>query len=150
MKSTRTITTDVERPASDVFALLADLAGFPGWLDPSSTYRATVQVSDNPVVKGTTYTDEIQGMHLQGTVLECEPDHLLVFHQARSDGHLAITIRYELVPIAGGTRVVRTGEIVTGGLLAVLHPVVVSTTVKENLRMMSRLKEHLEGGPGSG
>lgn len=148
MKSTRTITTDVERRPSAVFGLLADLPGFSSWLDPSNTYHATVQVSDNPVVKGTTYTDEIQGMRLDGTVLECEPDHLLVFQQARSDGHLAITIRYELAPIAGGTRVVRTGEIVTGGFLAALHPVVVRTTVKENERMMSRLKEYLEAGAG--
>jgi uncharacterized protein YndB with AHSA1/START domain len=148
MKSTRTITTDVDRPPGDVFALLSDLAGFPGWLDPSSTYHATVQVSDDPVVKGTTYTDEIQGMRMHGTVLECEPDHLLVFDQARSDGDLAITIRYELGPVAGGTRVVRTGEIVTRGLFAFAHPVVVSTTVKENVRMMKRMKEHLEGGPG--
>lgn len=149
MKSTRTITTDVERPPSVVFGLLADLAGFPGWLDPSSTYRATVHVSDNPVAQGTTYTDEIQGMRLHGTVLECEPDHLLVFHQARSDDNLAITIRYELVPVPDGTRVVRTGEIVTRGFFAVVHPVVVGTTVKENARMMKRMKEHLERGPGA-
>jgi uncharacterized protein YndB with AHSA1/START domain len=147
MKSTRTITTDVARPPSEVFALLADLAGFPRWLDPSGTYRATVQVSDDPIVKGTTYTDEIQGMRLEGRVLEYEPDHLLVFHQARPDGNLAITIRYELAPAAAGTRVVRTGEIVTGGLLAALHPIVVRTTVKENLRMMQRLKEYLESTP---
>ena len=145
MKSTRTITTDVARPPAEVFALLADLPCFPRWLNPSSTYRATVQVSDDPIVKGTTYTDEIQGMRLHGTVREYEPDHLLVYHQARSDGHLAITISYELEPTADGTRVVRTGEIATGGFLAALHPIVVRTTVKENERMMARLKEYLEG-----
>jgi uncharacterized protein YndB with AHSA1/START domain len=145
VKSTRTITTDVARPPAAVFALLADLPGFPRWLNPSSTYRATVQVSDDPIVKGTTYTDEIQGMRLHGTVREYEPDHLLVYHQARSDGHLAITISYELEPTADGTRVVRTGEIATGGFLAALHPIVVRTTVKENERMMARLKEYLEG-----
>ena len=145
MKSTRTITTEVARPPSEVFALLADLGGFPRWLDPSSTYRATVQVSDDPIVKGTTYTDEVQGMRLHGTVREYEPDHLLVFHQARSDGNLAITISYELEPFGGGTRVVRTGEIATGGFLAALHPIVVRTTVKENVRMMKRLKDYLEG-----
>jgi len=145
VKSTRTITTDVARPPAAVFALLADLPGFPRWLNPSSTYRATVRVSDDPIVKGTTYTDEIQGMRLHGTVREYEPDHLLVYHQARSDGHLAITISYELEPTADGTRVVRTGEIATGGFLAALHPIVVRTTVKENERMMARLKEYLEG-----
>ena len=146
MRSTRTITTDVARSPAEVFALLADLPGFSQWLDPSSTYRATVQVSDDPIVKGTTYTDEVQGMRLHGTVREYEPDHLLVFHQARADGKLAITIRYELAPVAGGTRVVRTGEIVTAGFLAPAHPIVVRTTVRENERMMRRLKEYLEGG----
>lgn len=145
MKSTRTITTEVARPPSEVFALLADLAGFPRWLDPSNTYRATVRVSDDPIVRGTTYTDEIQGMRLHGTVREYEPDHLLVFHQARSDGNLAITISYELEPLGTGTRVVRTGEIATGGFLVALHPIVVRTTVKENERMMKRLKDYLEG-----
>ncbi|WP_345761147.1 SRPBCC family protein [Diaminobutyricibacter sp. McL0608] len=148
MKSIRTITTDVARPPSAVFALLADLPGFGAWLDPSSTYHATVRISDDPIVEGTTYTDEIQGMQMHGTVVRCEPDHLLVFHQARSDGHLAITISYELAPVPEGTRVVRTGEIVTGGFLAALHPIVVRTTVKENQRMMTRLKEYLEGGTG--
>ena len=148
MKSTRTITTDVDRSPSDVFALLSDLAGFSRWLEPSGTYHATVLVSDGPIVKGTTYTDEIQGMRMHGTVVECEPDHLLVFHQARSDGNLAITIRYELAPIPAGTRVVRTGEIVTSGYFAALHPIVVRTTVTENERMMRRLKEHLEEGSG--
>jgi uncharacterized protein YndB with AHSA1/START domain len=147
MKSTRTITTDVARPPSAVFALLSDLAGFPEWLDPSNTYRATLRISDDPIAKGTTYTDQVQGMELHGTVLEYEPDHLLVFRQARSDGNLAITIRYELGPIEGGTRVLRTGEISTGGFLAALHPIVVRTTVKENARMMNRLKEYLEAGP---
>lgn len=148
MMTTRTIATDVSRPPSEVFALLADVAGFSRWLDPSSTYRATVAVSDDPIVKGTTYTDEVQGMRLHGVVREYEPDHLLVFHQARTDGNLAITITYELEPTAGGTRVVRTGEIVTGGFLAALHPIVVRTTVKENVRMMRRLKEYLEGSAG--
>jgi uncharacterized protein YndB with AHSA1/START domain len=146
MKSTRTITTDVARPPSAVFALLSDLAGFPTWLDPSNTYRTTARISDDPIRRGTTYTDEIQGMELYGTVVEFEPDHLLVYQQARSDGNLVITITYELGPIEGGTRVVRTGEIATGGFLAVLHPIVVRTTVKENVRMMNRLKEYLEAG----
>ncbi len=147
MKSVRAITIEIERAPGDVFALLSDLAGFPSWLDPSSTYRATVAVSDDPIVAGTTYTDEIQGMRLYGTVFECEPDRLLVFHQATKGDSLAITIRYELHATAKGTQLVRTGIIATRGTLAALHPIVVRTTAKENARMMRVLKSHLEGTP---
>lgn len=147
MKTTRTITVDIARPASDVFEVLADLAAYPTWLDPSNTYKATVAVSDDPVVLGTTYTDRIQGMQLSGTVSALDPGRLIAFRQATPGEGLAIAIRYELTPTAdgGGTRVVRTGEIETGGVLAVMHPLVVRQTVRENVRMMDALKAHLEG-----
>lgn len=143
------LSVDIGRPPADVFATLADLPGYARWLGRSPTYRETATISDHPIRAGTTYVDHIVGNRLIGTVLECEPDRRLAFHQATPDGGLAITITYELSPTDAGTHLVRTGSIETGGLLRLVHPVVVYATRAENRRMMGALKAYLEGSPGT-
>jgi uncharacterized protein YndB with AHSA1/START domain len=132
-----------------VFAALADLPGYGRWLDPSSTYVATKDVSDTPVKTGTTYSDHVSGNVMHGEVLECQPDRLLVFRQATKRGDLDITIRYELTPTARGTRVDRTGTILTRGRYRLVHPVVVLVTRRENRRTLACLRSHLEARDGS-
>jgi hypothetical protein len=80
-------------------------------------------------------------------VREYQPDRLLVFHQATAKGELAITISYALTPTLTGTRIVRTGTIVTNGWLRPLHPIVVAITRRENLRTLTSLKAYLERTP---
>lgn len=144
MKTTRTITADIHCPPSDAFALLTDLNGLARWLDSSGTYKGTEDVADEPLRVGTTYTDRIPGARVYGEVLELQRDELVVFQQATRPAWLAITIRYEIAPTSSGTRVVRTGDIETHGLLSLVHPVVVDVTQKENARTMRKLKEYLE------
>ena len=139
-----TLSIDIDRPPAAVFATLADMAGYGQWLGKSSTYRGTVDIPKEPIGKGTTYTDRILGRGLKGEVREYEPDRLLVFHQATAKGELAITISYALTPMPTGTRLVRTGNIVTTGWLRFLHPIVVAVTKRENLRTLRSLKAYLE------
>jgi uncharacterized protein YndB with AHSA1/START domain len=84
---------------------------------------------------------------LRGEVLELEPERRVVFRQATARGDIDVRITYELEPTPKGTRLVRTGEISTRRWLAILHPVVVWTTRRENRRTMERLKTSLEASP---
>ena len=142
-----TLSIDIDRPPAVVFATLADLNGYARWLGKSGTYRGTVDLPKGPIGKGTTYADRIPGRELRGEVREYEPDRLLVFHQATAKGELAIIISYALTPTPTGTRLVRTGTIVTAGWLRPLHPIVVAITRRENLRTLTSLKAYLERTP---
>jgi uncharacterized protein YndB with AHSA1/START domain len=137
------LTADIASPPATVFATLADFNGYRRWLKPSGTYNST-EVAE-AIRKGTAYSDHVSGRILRGKVLEYEPDRLLLLHQATDSGDLAITIRYELMPIASGTRLVRTGTISTSGWLRLAHPVVIGVTRAENRRTLAALKTHLEG-----
>ncbi|MFL6101269.1 MAG: SRPBCC family protein [Actinomycetales bacterium] len=143
------LSVEIAAPPAAVYAALADLPGYAGWLQPSRTYHATVDVSDTPVRQGSTYTDHTSGDVMQGQVLECEPDRLLLFRQSSHKGDLDITIRYQLTPVGSRTRVDRTGTIVTHGRYRLVHPVVVAVTKRENRRTLAALKAYLERGtPG--
>jgi uncharacterized protein YndB with AHSA1/START domain len=138
------LSVEIAAPPAAVYAALAHLPGYAEWLDRSRTYRATVDVSDTPVRQGSTYTDHISGDVMQGEVLKCEPDRLLLFRQRSHKGDLDITIRYQLTPVGSRTRVDRTGAIVTRGRYRLVHPVVVAVTKRENRRTLAALKAHLE------
>ncbi|KRC47113.1 hypothetical protein ASE16_17340 [Leifsonia sp. Root227] len=138
------VTIDIAASPDRVFAALADLDGYPGWLP-----RTRTSASGAAVGKGTAYTDASLIGTAHGTVLEYEPVRLLVFQQKaapkRSGGSaLSITIRYELTPIEGGTRVVRTGAMVASGLIRAVGPLAASAIASENRRTLRVLKEHLE------
>ncbi|HJP70192.1 MAG TPA: SRPBCC family protein [Candidatus Limnocylindria bacterium] len=147
---TTTLTTDLEiaRPPAEVFAALTHLGVLGGQIGSSTTYRGTVEVSDDPVRAGSTYVDRTPIGRLRGEVVELEPDRRIVFRQGTEDGRFDVRITYELEPSAAGTRLVRSGEIATRGWLAVVHPIVVWSTGAENRRTMASLKSSLEAPPG--
>lgn len=144
--STSMIALDIARPPADVFAALTHLGSLRGRIGPSSTYRGTVEVSHDPLVAGSTYVDRTPIGRLRGEVLELAPDRRVVFRQATDGGTLAVRITYEVEPRATGTRLVRTGEITTRGVLGLIHPIVVWSTRGENRRTMKALKASLEAG----
>ncbi|GAB3576030.1 hypothetical protein GCM10027406_08430 [Leifsonia lichenia] len=139
------MTVDIAASPDLVFAALADLDGYPGWLP-----RTRTSASGATVRKGTRYTDASLIGTAHGTVVEYEPVRLLVFQQTaapkRSGGSaLSLTIRYELTPIDGGTRVVRTGAVEARGLIRAVGRLAASAIGSENRRTLRVLKEHLEG-----
>jgi uncharacterized protein YndB with AHSA1/START domain len=145
--TTSRLTVEIAAPPEVVFAALADLSGYAGWLPQSRTYRSTVDVSDVPVRLGSTYRDHISGDVMHGEVLACEPPALLVFRQHSGRGDLDISIRYELTAAGSGTRLDRTGTIRTRGRYRLAHPIVVAVTKRENRRTLGALKAHLERAP---
>ena len=134
----------IGRPPAVVFDALTRLGQLRGRIESSSTYRGTVDVSDDPVRVGSTYVDRTPIGRLRGEVLALEEGRRVVFRQATARGDLDVGITYDLEPTPDGTRLVRTGEITTRRWLALVHPVVVWTTRAENRRTMDRLKASLE------
>ena len=134
----------IGRPPAVVFDALTRLGQLRGRIESSSTYRGTVDVSDDPVRVGSTYVDRTPIGRLRGEVLALEEGRRVVFRQATARGDLDVRIAYDLEPTPDGTRLVRTGEITTRRWLALVHPVVVWTTRAENRRTMDRLKASLE------
>ena len=141
-----TIDLAIKRSPAVVYEALTSLGQLRVRLDTSSTYRGTVEVSDDPVRVGSTYVDRTPLGELHGEVLELEPDRRVVFRQATARRDLDIRITYALEPVAGGTRLVRTGVITTRGWLGAVHPLVVWATRAENRRTMAAIKTSLEAG----
>jgi uncharacterized protein YndB with AHSA1/START domain len=143
-ETTIRLAVDIARPPEAVFAALTHLGSMGDRLGRSTSYAGTVDVSDDPVRAGSTYTDRTPLGRLRGEVRELEPDRRVVFRQATAGGGLTVLISYDLRPTAAGTRLTRTGRITTRGALGLLHPIVVRATVAENRRTMARLRASLE------
>ena len=144
--TTATLDLAIERPPAVVFEALTRVGSLQRHIGRSGRYRGTVDVSDDPVRAGSTYVDRTPIGRFHGRVLELEPNRRVVFRQVTTRNDLDITITYVLEPTASGTRLVRTGEITTRGLLALVHPIVVRSTRAENRRTMNGLKTSLETG----
>ena len=65
--------TVIQRPAEDVFALIADLPNYDQWLPPSNLYGAVTQYSELPAHAGTQYVDQGRMSRMTGVVTEFEP-----------------------------------------------------------------------------
>jgi uncharacterized protein YndB with AHSA1/START domain len=139
-------TTVINRPAAEVFALIADLANYHTWLPPSNLFTQLPEISDNPVKLGTTYVD--QG--LQGEVIEFQPPTRIAFRQGTQIKRLGLTFglevqsRYTLSPEEGSTRVVRDTQVKVGGMLKLLKPILVRQIRAENERILAMMKVWLE------
>ena len=146
--STSTLDLEIARPSAAVFDALTRLGALRGRIGTSGTYAGTVDVSEDPVRKGSTYVDRTPIGRLHGEVLELEADRRIVFRQATARADLDVRITYQLEPRPHGTRLVRTGEITTRRWLGIIHLIVVWTTRAENRRTMDALKASLEAGAG--
>jgi uncharacterized protein YndB with AHSA1/START domain len=144
------VETLIKRSPETVFQLLADLVGYAAWLPPSSLYKETTNISEQPVRAGTTYLNKGQTYNMRGEVTEYEPYSRLSFHQSTfinqpgARGELDMHIRYMLTPKEEGTRVLRTCEIHTTDLLSIFQPSVVESIREESERIVQRMKWYLE------
>jgi uncharacterized protein YndB with AHSA1/START domain len=140
-----TNTIEIDRPASEVFAFLADLENVPRW---NYAIAETRKTSPGEVGVGTTY-EQTRTVPAPGretlAITSFEPDrHLAV------EGTLArfpARLDYLLEERDGGTRVTNTVELRLTGPAKLLGGVAVGrvrSAVAENLHV---LKELLESGP---
>jgi uncharacterized protein YndB with AHSA1/START domain len=142
-------TTDIARPATEVFAVIADLSSYHRWLRPSNLYVGTTRVSEVPTSLGTTYVDRSRQAILRGRVTQFRPPELIAFQQVTRSplGRLAVDIEYRLEEQGSSTRVYRTTSPHLSGLLTLIGPMLLRSIRNENLRTLAAMKQYLEREP---
>jgi uncharacterized protein YndB with AHSA1/START domain len=135
---------DVARPVETVFDALVDLPGYGKWLDSSSAYAGTTEVSTDPVAAGTTYTERSPSGTRHGTVSEFDRPSLVTFHQPmtmrpRLLGVIDIHVSYTLAPTPTGTHVTRVVRLTLPWQLRLAQPLVLHQFDSESRRTMDAL-----------
>jgi uncharacterized protein YndB with AHSA1/START domain len=73
--------TTIDRPIEEVFAQLADLAGYRTWMHRTGLFRRCDQTSDGPLGKGTAYFDATRMGTFRGEVTDFEPPSQIGFRE---------------------------------------------------------------------
>ena len=135
--------TDIQRPPDVVFNLIADLANYHQWLPPSKIYAATLDITESPVILGTTYRDNNT---MYGKVIAYQPPTLITFRQSTKNPGLDITIRYELSAgnTSDATHLVRTVTVSTARIFRLFQSIAVRGIRQENERILLAMKRYLE------
>jgi uncharacterized membrane protein len=138
---------DIGRPASEVFAFLADGENMPRWMDVFETVR---KASDGPVGQGTTYKYKMARRgRAESTFVwsEYEPDRKLAWHGppvSAGPGSLEPNGDYVLEDRDGTTHVTMRMNPKTTGLMSLMSPLMARSMRKEAAGNMQRLKQVLE------
>jgi carbon monoxide dehydrogenase subunit G len=96
------LTIEIARPPQDVFAYLTDPSNLPAW--QSGVKRATER--DGRIEESRT----LLGRELQTKLEIVEQEEPRLFTLRALDSPVPFTVRHELVPVDGGTRLTVTAE----------------------------------------
>jgi uncharacterized protein YndB with AHSA1/START domain len=138
------IEAEVPAPAETVFDTIVDLRGYGRWLEPSSVYEGTTEISTDPIAAGTTYVESSPSGVRHGTVTELDRPTRVTFHQPmtmkpRLLGVIDIHVTYTLTPTAAGVHLARLVTLALGWRLTPLRPVVLRQFRREGRRTMDAL-----------
>jgi hypothetical protein len=132
---------DVERPSEDVFAFVADFRNMPRW-----NYFVTRvdKLTAGPIGVGTRFHQIRKSDQQDYEITRLEPDRTVEITTSPSSSP-ALTMRFELARIPGGTRLTDTWTLATGHPrpLEQLGARRVRAAVSDNL---AKLKQLLETG----
>jgi hypothetical protein len=139
---------DIACRAETLFDLITDLRGQDRWLTPSSAFRGTLNLSENPATLGTTYREPGPLGVRNGTVSEYERPTRNTFHQpmtARGGlGTIDVVLRYVLTPNGDRTHVRRAVTIEIPWPLKLFQPVIVRSFWHESGRTLMALKAYAD------
>src|SRR3954447_26193688 len=138
--------TTIDRPISDVFALLADLDGYGTWMRRTGLFRRSGQTSDGPLGLGTTYFDATRMGTFRGEVTDYEPPTRIVFRETlRWFGSDLMEARPGYILKADGDKTlvhhVAEGELF--GMMRVMKPVAALLARSERDRTVESLRRSL-------
>ena len=101
--------TEIHRPADEVFAYISNVDNFPTWAGPVVEVRRT---SSEPLVAGQTFTlvQKFLGRRFETPceVTEVEPSRRFAFRS--TGGPFPLSFTYTCEPSAAGTRFTEVGE----------------------------------------
>jgi carbon monoxide dehydrogenase subunit G len=128
------LTIEIARTPEDVFAYLTDVSNLPAW--QAGVKSATVR--DGRIEE----TRSLLGRELHTTLEIFERDEPRLFTLRALNGPVPFTVRHELEPAGGGTRLTVTAEGDVPGFAAGL---VARRAEKQFRQDFERLKQILEG-----
>ena len=139
-------TEHIDRPPSDVFAVISDPTEATGFLDNITDSR---RLTDGPIGVGTVFreTRVVSGKEASAdlVIAAYEPDaHVAVETEAEG---IRVVYHYRLAPDAGGTRLEWTCDLEASGLRKMMLPIVAAIMKKEDGDHLQRLKAYLESRP---
>jgi uncharacterized protein YndB with AHSA1/START domain len=139
---------EIRCSAEQVFDLIIDFGGQARWLERSSAFHGTEEVSSNPVALGTTYREPGPLGVRNGAVTAFERPSKLTFHQPMTIrlhlGTVDVTMRYTLTPRSGSTHVKRVVTIDVPWPLKLFQPAVVQAFRVESSRTLLALKAYAD------
>ena len=138
------VTTTIERPREDVFAVLEDLMNHESFTDHFLTDFQRTETGIRVKGKG-------GGGWMEITPVESTPDRIVEEGRSGRGGRRHTKGIYELTPRNGSTVVSFTNEIDPAGVGDRLAaPLIRAYLRKQNGRALERLKEQLEGRASAG
>jgi uncharacterized protein YndB with AHSA1/START domain len=141
--------TTIDRPISDVFALLADLDGYRTWMRRTGLFRRSGQTSDGRLGVGSAYFDATRMGTFRGEVTDYEPLARIGFRETlRWFGSDLMEARpeYLLEPDRDRTIVHHIAEGELFGVMRLMKPVAALLARSERTRTIKSLRRSLESG----
>jgi uncharacterized protein YndB with AHSA1/START domain len=136
--------TQISQPRGIVFEFLTDLDNLPKW---QSGVVQSRRLSQGLVRPGFQFEETAKvgpwRLHTVCTVTDIKPNERFAF-EAKSDGPLDYDGRFELQPVAGGTRVTLSGDARLKGLWRLLQPLLAADLRKETRSELATIKQLLE------
>ena len=141
--------TTIDRPISDVFALLADLDGYRTWMRRTGLFRRSGQTSDGPLDLGSAYFDATRMGTFRGQITDYQPPSRIGFRETlRWLGSDLMEARPEYLLEADRDRTIvhhiAEGELF--GLMRLMKPVAALLARSERTRTLKSLRRSLESG----
>lgn len=138
------LTIEIARPPEEVFAYLTDVSNLPAW--QSGVHSAEIVGGGEPRAGARiAESRRLLGRELNTTLefADYEPPH--VFALRALDSPLPFSVRHELEPVSGGTRLTVTGEGDVGYLPGFAADMMGRRAEKQFHKDFERLKRILEG-----
>ena len=139
--------TTIDRSIGDVFARLADLAGYGTWMHRTGLFRRCGQTSDGPLGKGAAYFDASRMGTFQGEVTDYQPSSRIGFRETlRWFGSDLMEARpeYSLEADREGTIVHHVAEGELFGWMRLMKPGAALMARSERARTIGSLRRSLE------
>jgi len=136
------VSLTVKRPLDEVFAYVADFERAPEWI---TDLVRVEKLTPGDVGVGTRFTQVVSlgGQELEGTmeVRAYEPPHVYAYEG--EGGPTRFTARFTLTPEGESTLIRHDYEVVLGGGLALMAPVVSGWLKKNSETALENLSHHL-------
>jgi len=138
------VSTTINRPIEEVFAVLSDLSNNPKWA--SGSVETPKKTSDGPIGVGTTWhtVDKFLGRRIESDAEYTEFEANRKIAATSKSGPFPVEFAMTLEPVPGGTRVSQVIEAEPGGFFKLAEPLLVTIAKRQFQNDLDNLKDLME------